>query len=83
MLGSMGAIYAMLPLTDPGTPELSDALKREGFFFSGLAPWMLNGGDALRLQRVLKPVDTEALTIASDFGRQLLAYIDASARLVR
>jgi len=82
-LGSLGAIYAMLPLEDPGTPKLADALEREGFFFSGLAPWMLNGRDALRLQRLLRPVDTEALTIASDFGRQLLAYIDERVQLVR
>jgi hypothetical protein len=82
-LGSLGAIYAMLPLEDAGTPALSDALEREGFFFSGLAPWMLDGRDALRLQRVLRPVDTEALTIASDFGRRLLSYIEANAQRVR
>jgi anti-sigma regulatory factor (Ser/Thr protein kinase)/GNAT superfamily N-acetyltransferase len=81
-LGSLGVIYAMLPLADPGTPALADVLESEGFFFSGLAPWMLNGGDALRLQRLLRRIDTAALTIASDFGRRLLTYIDASAQSV-
>ena len=77
-LGSVATIYAMLPLEDPGTPHMSDALERQGFFFSGLAPWMLNGKDALRLQRLLQPVDTAQLTIASDAGKRLLAYIDAA-----
>ena len=81
-LGAVATIYAMLPLEDPGTPYLSDALENEGFFFSGLAPWMLDGKDALRLQRLLSPVDTSQLTIASDSGRSLLAYIDAKLQPV-
>ncbi len=75
-LASLGAIYAMLPLDDPGTPMLADELEREGLFFSGLAPWMHTRGDALRLQLPLQPLDTAKLTIAGEFGRELLSYID-------
>jgi hypothetical protein len=53
-------------------------LEREGFFFSGLAPLMHARGDALRLQLLLEPVDSRQLTIASEFGRELLAYIDST-----
>ena len=76
--GSLGAIYAMLPLDDRGTPLVADALEREGFFFSGLCPWMHDGRDALRLQLMMQPIDTGELTIVGDFGRELLAYINSS-----
>jgi hypothetical protein len=77
-IGGLGTVYAMLPLADPGTPRLGEALEREGFFFSGLAPLMHARGDALRLQLLLDPVDSRQLTIASEFGRELLAYIDST-----
>jgi GNAT superfamily N-acetyltransferase len=82
-LGSLGVIYAMLPLSDPGTPALAEVLERDGFIFSGLAPWMIDGKDALRLQRLLEPVDTSELTIASDAGRRLLAYIEAKLTMTK
>lgn len=75
-LTSLGAVYAMLPLEDPGTPALCEALENNGFFFSGLAPWMIDGRDALRLQFLLRPIDTTQLTIAGDAGQNLLAYIE-------
>lgn len=76
----LGAIYAALPLDDPGTPALCDALEGLGFFFAGVGPWMLDGRDSLRLQMPLTPIDTSTLTIVSDFGRRLLAYIDDERR---
>lgn len=74
-LCQLGAIYASLPLDDPGTPALCEAMESYGFFFSGVGPWMLEGRDALRLQMLLEPVDLAQLTIVSDFGKRLLAYI--------
>ena len=75
-LTSLGAVYAMLPLDDPAAPILCEALENDGFFFSGLGPWMIDGRDALRLQLLLTPIDTSQLTIVGDAGRQLLAYIE-------
>lgn len=75
-LQHVGAIYVSIPLHDPGAPELCDVFERRGFFFSGIAPWCgADGGDALRLQRPLTPIDLGALTIAGDFGQELVAYV--------
>ncbi len=71
----LGAIYAELPLEDPGTPALCDALERHGFFFSGVGPLMLNGKDALRLQMPLTPIDPSQLVVVGEFGKELLHYV--------
>lgn len=71
----LGAVYALLPLEDPGCPGLCGALEARGFFFAGLGPWMLDGRDSLRLQMPLTPIDLSALVVVSDLGRALLEYI--------
>jgi hypothetical protein len=78
------AIFAQLPLDDPGTPSLAEALEADGFFFGGIQPLMLEDGrDALLMQDVLTPLDTGELSIASDDGKALLAYIEAERERVR
>jgi len=78
------AIFAQLPLDDPGTPALAEALGRDGFFFGGIQPLVLEDGrDALLMQHLLVPLDTSKLSIASDDGKALLAYIDAERAAVR
>ncbi len=71
----LGAIYASLPLQDPGTPALCEALELRGFFFSGVGPWMLGGYDALRLQMPLTPIDLSAIVVIGEFGKVLLDYV--------
>ena len=78
----LAAVYVELPLFDPGTPALCEAFERRGAYFAGLAPWMLGGQDALRLQHVAVPVDPAKLSIFSPFGRELLAYIESERRRV-
>ncbi len=73
----LGALYASLPLEDPGTPALCDAMESHGFFFSGVGPWMLGGKDALRLQMPLTEIDLSAIVVIGDFGKKLLAYVAA------
>ncbi len=73
----LGALYASLPLEDPGTPALCDAMESCGFFFSGVGPWMLGGKDALRLQMPLTEIDLSAIVVIGDFGKKLLAYVSA------
>jgi len=78
------AIFVRLPLDDPGTPSLAEALERDGFFFGGIQPLVLGDGrDALLMQRPLTPIDTGKLSIAGDDGKALLAYIDAQRAAVR
>jgi len=78
------AIFARLPLDDPGTPSLAEALERDGFFFGGIQPLVLDDGrDALLMQLLLTPLDASQLSIASDDGRALLAYIESQRSAVR
>jgi len=71
----LGAIYASLPLEDPGTPDVCEALESRGFFFSGVGPWMLGGKDSLRLQMPLTPIDLSAIVVIGAFGKVLLDYV--------
>ena len=77
---NLGALFAMLPLDDPGCPAACDAFEDLGFFFSGVAPWMLAGRDALRLQLLLEPIDCSELAIESPFAKELVAYADAERK---
>jgi hypothetical protein len=76
----LGAIYASLPLEDPGTPALCEALESCGFFFAGVGPWMLGGKDSLRLQLPLTQIDLAALVVVGEFGKVLRDYIAAERR---
>lgn len=74
-LTHIGALYALLPLEQSGTPQLCESLERSGFFFCGVGPWMIDGNDALLLQMPLTPIDMSRLTIQGRFGRELADYI--------
>jgi hypothetical protein len=71
----LGAIYAVIPLEDPGAAALSEALEGYGFYFSGVGPWMLGGKDSLRMQMPLTPIDLSELVVVGEFGRELLEYV--------
>jgi hypothetical protein len=79
----LGAIYASLPLEDAGTPVLCDALEQQGFFFSGVGPWMLDGRDALRMQLPLTPIDLSSILVIGEFGKILLDYIASERERLR
>ena len=79
-LRHVGAVYLNLPLEDPGTPALFEAVAPLGFFFCGVVPWAMNGRDALRLQLPLTPIDLSQVTIFGEFGAQLKAYTAKAAQ---
>ncbi len=79
-LAHLGAIYARLPLDDPAMPHLATVAESCGLFFSGAAPWALDGRDALVLQLPLMPIDLSALTVVGDFGNELLHYIGVASK---
>jgi anti-sigma regulatory factor (Ser/Thr protein kinase) len=79
-LAHLGAIYARLPLDDPAMPDLAAVAESCGLFFSGAAPWALDGRDALVMQLPLTPIDLSALTVVSDFGKELLGYIEVASK---
>ncbi len=79
-LSHLGAVYVRLPLDDPATAGLAAVAESCGLFFSGAAPWALDGRDALVLQLPLTPIDLSALTVVGDFGKELLSYIDVASK---
>lgn len=63
------------PLGDTGIPELVEAARLCGFFFSGVAPCFENGADALLMQYLVEPLDIEKLQIYADQTKELAAFI--------
>lgn len=76
-------VYLELPLAQPGTPALAEAVAAEGFFFSGVAPHFLPDGDALRMQYVAVDLDLTAVQLLNPLARDILAFIEADQRRVR
>ena len=79
-LRHIGAVFLNLPLEDPGTPALFEAIAPLGFFFCGVVPWATTGHDALRLQLPLTSIGLDQVTIFGDFGAQFKAYIARDAQ---
>ncbi|WP_448204225.1 hypothetical protein [Azospirillum sp. sgz302134] len=81
------AVYLDLPLAEPATQMMAGRLEAMGFLFAGVFPES-DQGDLLRLQYrgmpgsvgpLGAPVDPERICMATDFGRDLLAYTLGSA----
>jgi hypothetical protein len=68
-------VYLELPLSDPMTAVLCKGFEAFGFFFAGLL-FEVDGCDALRLQYLNgATVNQDDIKVASEFGRDLLAYV--------
>ena len=64
-----------LPLSEPGAAQSCAALEALGFFFAGVIPDLV-GDDILRLQYLNEvEADVASAQIASDFGKELFAYV--------
>jgi hypothetical protein len=81
--GRVEVIYIELPLSQPGTSAVCEAAEDEGFFFSGVAPLYLTGGDAIRLQHLAIELDTSLLQIENPFARELLDYVECERARTR
>ncbi len=67
-------IYLDLSLEDPNADYACELAGRLGFFYGGLAPWFVAGGDALRLQYIDVPLDPGALAVVGPFAREIVDY---------
>src|SRR5262249_43325421 len=71
----LDCIYLDLPLGDPGAADFCGPLEALGFFFGGILPEYYEG-DVLRLQCLNNlNIDAQQIQLASDFGKELLAYV--------
>ncbi len=75
-LHKVDCIYLDLDLADPAASLLVPKLEKVGFFFGGITPNLRRGGDVLRLQYLNNvELDPENVSVASDFGEELLGYV--------
>lgn len=76
-------VFVDLPLTDPGTPHVVEALENEGFGFAAVAPHFSPNGDSLRLCYLVEPLVKEPIKIYEPFGHQIVDYALAEQLRVR
>ena len=70
-----------LPLAHPAAAELCAPLEAIGFFFAGIIPELADDGDILRLQYLNEvEADLESVQLATDFGREVFAYVVGAMR---
>jgi hypothetical protein len=75
-------VFAELPLQEPATAPLCEVMEKRGFFFCGFAPRDPQTRDRLLLQKLMVPLDVARVQLASEFARELLAYIAAERQRV-
>jgi hypothetical protein len=79
-----GAVFVDLPLDDPGTPGVAEALLTHGFTLAGIAPRVIprrdsrRAEDALRLAHHPVPPDLPGLVAEGELGRRLAAVASRS-----
>jgi len=79
----LDAVYVDLPLQTPATALVADDLERLGVSYAGVFPNRRTDGDVLRMQSLHRArVKADDIAVASDHGRELLAYVLADAERV-
>lgn len=69
-------IHLHLNLSDPFTAILTEEFEKMGFFYAGILPGALPGGDALILQYLNNvPIDYAQIRTESRTAEELLAYV--------
>jgi len=75
-LKKIEVINLYLNLSDPLTADMAENFEKLGFFFAGVMPGGIDGGDALILQYLNNvPIDYGQIKLASDIARRILAHI--------
>ena len=76
------ALFAELPLAQPGTPAIAEALEKEGFSFAGITPRFIPEGDLLRLVYLTEELSPDPIKIEEEIGHWLVDYALADRRRV-
>jgi anti-sigma regulatory factor (Ser/Thr protein kinase)/GNAT superfamily N-acetyltransferase len=76
-------VYVELPMEDPGTPAVSEALEGEGFALAGIAPHFSPRGDLLRLVYLVEPLAREAIKTYDEPANDFVNYALAEQNRVR
>lgn len=67
-------LQVLLPLDKSWSGAATEALNRQGFFFSALVPRWFDG-DALMLQKLVHPTNYDEMKIHTDFAKEMLKFI--------
>jgi serine/threonine-protein kinase RsbW len=72
----LDAVYLDLPLDAPATALVADHLERLGVSYAGVFPNSRCDGDVLRMQSLHRArIKADDVSVASEHGRELLAYV--------
>ncbi len=67
-------IFLNIPLNGTSLDRIVDFIENKGFFFIGVAPYLIEGKDALRFEYLNTLIDTERIKIYSNFGEKIFNY---------
>ncbi len=76
-------VFVDLPLADPATPLVAEAIEAEGFGFAGVAPHFSSRGDLLRLVYLVEPLERDPIKTYDDAAARLVEYALADQIRVR
>ncbi len=67
-------VFLNIPLNDAPLDEHIDKIEELGFFFCGVAPYILDGKDAIRFQYLNTLIDTDRIKVYGSFAKELFNY---------
>ena len=82
-LSHVEALLVELPLADPSTPEVCEALEQHGFGFTGIGPHFTAGGDVIRLEYLVEPLEKAPIKLFEPFAERLVDYALNEQKRVR
>ncbi len=74
-IGGVSSVFLELPLDQGGVDLACREAEDIGFFFAGLGPNTIHGGESLFLQNVDPELDMSLLQIASPMGKKIFEYV--------
>ena len=72
-----------LPLADPSTPEVCEALEQHGFGFTGIGPHFTASGDVIKLEYLVEPLEKSSIKLFEPFAERLVDYALSEQKRVR
>ena len=77
------ALLVELPVEDPGAPETCEALEKHGFGFTGVGPHFAAGGDVLKMEYLVEPLEKNPIKLFEPFAERLVAYALSEQQRIR
>lgn len=76
-------VVVELPLADPATADICEALEADGLAFTGVGPHFSPSGDVLKLTYLVEPLAREPIKTFEPFAERLVEYALSEQRRVR